>query len=119
MICWFRDGLTDAYGDPKPLGDGLGFINASACPHYDGDKRRRPAYHKAVEQGLPGGFAADDGAALHFRGTELLEVVSSRESACAYRVDRVEGQIQEVPLNVRYLGRRPHVAAESHASASA
>lgn len=106
MICWFRDGLTDSYGDLKPLRDGLGFINASACPHYDGDKKRRPSYHNAIEQGLLGGYAADDGAALHFRGTELVEVVSSREGACAYRVDLVDGRIDEVRLNTRYLGAR-------------
>src|SRR3954470_5064661 len=41
MICWFRDGLTDSYGGLAALGDGLGFIDASACPHYDGEKDRR------------------------------------------------------------------------------
>jgi peptidase E len=75
MICWFRDGLTDSFGQLRPLGDGLGFIDASACPHYDGEGRRS-AYHAAIAEGVPAGYAADDGAALHFRGTELAEVVS-------------------------------------------
>jgi peptidase E len=38
MICWFQDGLTDAFGRLGPLGDGLGFIEGSACPHYDGER---------------------------------------------------------------------------------
>jgi dipeptidase E len=104
MICWFRDGLTDSFGQLNALGDGLGFIEASACPHYDGEKERRSAYHKAIEEGVPWGYAADDGAALHFRGTELVEAVSSREKASAYRVELVNGRVEETPLKTRYLG---------------
>jgi len=104
MICWFRDGLTDSFGELRPLGDGLGFIEASACPHYDGEPERRSAYHNAIAAGLPWGYAADDGAALHFRGTELAEVVSSRDGACAYRVQLVDGRVEETRLTTRYLG---------------
>jgi dipeptidase E len=104
MICWFRDGLTDSFGELRPLGDGLGFIQASACPHYDGEQNRRLAYREAVEQGLAEGYAADDGAALRFRGTELVEAVSSREEALAYRVRLVNGQVEETRLETRYLG---------------
>jgi peptidase E len=104
MICWFRDGLTDSFGGLATLGDGLGFIKASACPHYDGEKLRRPAYRKAIKLGLHGGYAADDGAALHFRGTELVEVVTSRKHAAAYRVELVDGRVRETRLKGRYLG---------------
>jgi dipeptidase E len=104
MICWFRDGLTDSFGGLAVLGDGLGFINASACPHYDGEKDRRPAYRTAVKEGLLGGYAADDGAALHFRGTDLREVVTSRPGASAYRVELVNGRVKETRLKARYLG---------------
>jgi len=104
MICWFRDGLTDSFGQLSPLGDGLGFIDASACPHYNGEGERRSAYHKAIEEGLQAGYAADDGAALHFRGTELVEVVSSREGASAYRVELADGRVTETCLETRYLG---------------
>jgi dipeptidase E len=104
MICWFRDGLTDSYGGLAALGDGLGFIDASACPHYDGEKERRPAYRKVIKEGLLGGYAADDGAALHFRGTELFEVVTSRKGASAYRVELVDGRVRETSLKARYLG---------------
>jgi peptidase E len=103
MICWFRDGLTDSFGGLAVLGDGLGFINASACPHYDGEKDRRPAYRNAIKEGLRGGYAADDGAALHFRGTELFQVVASRPGASAYRVELVNGQVRETRLKARYL----------------
>jgi len=109
MICWFRDGLTDSYGGLAVLGDGLGFINASACPHYDGEKDRRPAYRRAIKEGLLAGYAADDGAALHFRGTELFQVVTSRKGASAYRVELVNGGVKETRLKARYLAAKSSV----------
>ena len=109
MICWFRDGLTDSFGRLRALGDGLGFIEASACPHYD-EGQRRAAYHQAIAQGLMGGYAADDGAALHFRGSKLVEVVSSRPAAAGYRVELVDGRVQETRIEARYLGATDNAA---------
>lgn len=100
-ICWFQDGLTDSFGPAlRPLGDGLGFLPGSFCPHFDGEPFRRPAYLKAVRDGaLPPGYAADDDAALLFEGTELREVVSQRDGARAYRVTAGG----EEPLEARLL----------------
>lgn len=105
MICWFRDGLTDSFGGLAPLGDGLGFIEASACPHYDGEPGRPAAYRQAISNGMIGGYAADDGAALHFHGTELVQVITSRTEAAAYRLELVHGQVQETRLPTRFLGK--------------
>ncbi|MFM1896121.1 MAG: hypothetical protein RLZZ385_1195 [Pseudomonadota bacterium] len=105
MICWFEDGLTDSFGKLDRLGDGLGFIGGSACPHYDGEKDRPDAYRKAIREGMPAGYAADDGVALHFIGTEFVEAVSSRSNASAYRVASVDGDVQETCMQTRYLGR--------------
>jgi peptidase E len=66
--------------------DGLGFLAGSACPHYDGEERRRPVYTKLVSEGFPAGIAADDGVGVHYAGTELMEVVSVRPDAAAYHV---------------------------------
>ena len=104
MICWFRDGLTDSFGTLTPLGDGLGFIEASACPHYDGEPERPAVFRKAIANGLIGGYVADDGAALHFRGKELVEAVASRKGASVYRVELVDGRVQETKLSTRFLG---------------
>ena len=106
MLCWFRGGVTDSFGGLAALNDGLGLIDATACPHYDGEGERRPTYHRLVAEGFPGGFAGDDGAALYFRGTELVEAVSSRPGAGAYRVAVADGQAVESRLDVRYLGGR-------------
>ncbi|MGW8367696.1 MAG: Type 1 glutamine amidotransferase-like domain-containing protein [Gammaproteobacteria bacterium] len=110
MICWFQDGLTDSFGSLGPLRDGLGFIEGSACPHYDGEKGRPEAFRAAISEGMPAGYAADDGAALHFIGTELTEVVTSRRKAGAYRVVLADGDVEETPLPTRYLGNESDVA---------
>jgi dipeptidase E len=104
MLCWFSGGITDSYGDLRPLNDGLGLISASACPHYDGEPQRRPTYHRAIAEGLQSGYAADDGAALHFRGTELIESVSALPQAAAYKLELAEGRVLETRLPTRFLG---------------
>ena len=79
--------------------DLLGLLPGSACPHYDGEARRRPVYTDLVSKGFPPGYAADDDAALHFLGTELHEVVAARPGASAYRVE----PSGETPLEPRLL----------------
>lgn len=88
MICWFEAGVTDSFGPQLDgMRDGLGFLPGSACPHYDGEERRRPVYQALVADGFPAGMAADDAIALHYVGTELRAVVAAREGGCAYRVE--------------------------------
>jgi len=106
MICWFQGGLTDSFGDLLAFVGGLGLLRGTACPHYDGESQRRSAFRQMIEDGAPSGYAADDGAALHFVGASLREVVSSRPTARAYRVTARRGKVVETPLPVRYLGPR-------------
>ncbi|HVA76292.1 MAG TPA: peptidase E [Candidatus Binataceae bacterium] len=109
-VCWFQDGITDSFGGGyRALGGGLGFLRGGCCPHYDGEAARRPALHRLAKRGFPPTLALDDGAAAHFVGTRLKEVVSSRPHARAFRVTASGGRVVETPLKVRYLGtsRRP------------
>ncbi|HEY2789383.1 MAG TPA: peptidase E [Gaiellales bacterium] len=103
-LCWFEAGVTDSYGPLRPLHDGLGLLPGSHCPHYDGEAERRPTYRRAIADGLPPGIAADDCCALHFSGTELVEVVASRPDACAYRVEPGPLGAVETPIAARFLG---------------
>jgi dipeptidase E len=101
MICWFEAGVTDSFGPQLDgMRDGLGFLPGSACPHYDGEERRRPVYTSLVAQGFPPGIALDDAAAARFSETELVEVVASSPTAGGYRV----GPDGEMPLETRALG---------------
>ena len=108
-LCWFDSGLTAYHHDARPY-QGLGFLPHSNAVHYEEETNRRPAYHAALRQGsLPAGYAASDGAALHFVGTDLHRVVSSRPSARAYRVQTVGDEVVELPLEATYLGERPKI----------
>jgi len=110
MLCWFQDGLTDSFGGFQPLRDGLGLLRGAACPHYDGESLRQAAFRRMIRRDGTSGYAADDGAALHFVGTRLREVVSSRPTARAYRVAVKRGKVVETTLPTRLLrkaGRSP------------
>ena len=106
-LCWFESGTTDSFGTGlAALSGGLGFVPGSHAPHYDGEPARRPHYQRLVADGiLASGYAADDGAALIFRGPDLVEVVASRPDARGYRVERdAAGDAIETALPTRYLG---------------
>ena len=105
-ICWFEGSTTDSFGPTlQPLKDGLGFLQGSFVPHYDGEAQRRPLFERCVaEAALPDGYGVDDGAALVFRGRELVECVSARPGAGAVRVvRRPDGSVESTPLEVRSL----------------
>jgi len=98
--CWFRACTTDSFGpDLEPLGDGLGLLEGSFCPHYDSEPQRRPLFHRLVGEGFPAGYGVEDGSALHFTGSELTRVVRSVPSARAYRVELGgDGAVQETAI---------------------
>ncbi|HEY4278193.1 MAG TPA: peptidase E [Conexibacter sp.] len=102
-LCWFSEAVTAFHGAPSVV-RGLGLLPYSNCVHYDGEPERREEYRRFVGDGVRPGFAADDGAALHFEHRQLRHVVSSRPRAQAYRVEPIDGEIVEAPLGARYLG---------------
>jgi peptidase E len=104
-ICWFEQGTTDSIPGDLTVLRCLGFLDGSNCPHYDGEPARRPSYRRMVAEGTIGaGYATDDGVALHYVGTELRQIVSSRPHAMAYRLERVNGTAEETPLAPTFLG---------------
>ncbi|HSU80626.1 MAG TPA: peptidase E [Candidatus Angelobacter sp.] len=103
-ICWFEEGLTDSYGDQLMPLTCLGFLPGSHSPHYDGEAERRPTYQKFIAAGqMKSGYAADDGVALHFIGTELVKAVSSRPNAKAYFVSPTNNDQLEQEIDTFYL----------------
>jgi hypothetical protein len=91
-------------GAPEPVA-GLGLLAGSLSVHLGGESERLPIYRAAVARGeLPAGCAADDGAALLFAGTELLECVASRPGARVLRFSADgAGGVSEQELPVRLL----------------
>ena len=104
-ICWFDAGTTDSYGPTiRAFTGGLGLIQGSNSPHYDGEPARRPAYHALVADGsLPAGIAVDDFCAAIYDGPTLVEVVAAHAGPAAYRVESTPDGVVETALRVRVL----------------
>ena len=96
---------------------GLGLLGGSLSVHLDGEAERLPVYRAAMADGeLPPGYAVDDGAALLYAGTRLLECVASTPGA---RVLRYEpdghGDVIETELAIRVLAEADREARRSAA----
>jgi dipeptidase E len=102
-LCWFAEGVSAFHGTPERV-RGLGLLPHANAVHYDGDRGRRAAFHRFLAAGMPGGYACEDGAALHFVGTELARVVSSRPGASAFHVRLAGRRVREKKLPAEYLG---------------
>jgi dipeptidase E len=119
LAIWREHGIDDAMrtawergivlagmsgGTPEVV-HGIGLLPGSLSVHLDGESERLPVYETAVATGaLPPGYAADDGAAVVFHGTNLAECVASRTDARVMRVTAdCAGGVTETPEPVRLL----------------
>ena len=102
-LCWFEHGVTAFHGESLPV-RGMGFLPYSNAVHYDDKPERRAAYLTAIADGMVSGYGTGDGAALHFVGTDLAEVVASRAKARAYHVSPEGAEVTETELATRFLG---------------
>jgi dipeptidase E len=110
-MCWFEGGVTCSSGTPEPMA-GLGLLEGSLTVHADGEPERLPVWLSSLRSGeLPGGWAADDGVGLLFRGDTLERVVSSRPGAGAQRVDAIAGELVRHRLDPDLLGGTPSTLA--------
>lgn len=80
-ICWYLGGPTDAFGRTlQTITNGLGFLPRGNGVHYDGEDQLRPMLHQIVANGiLPSAHATDNGVALVYDGTTLVEAVSGNQ----------------------------------------
>ena len=103
-MCWFEGGVSMSGGAPEAVA-GLGFLPGSLSVHLGGEVERLRPYRSAVANGeLAPGYAADDGAAVLFRGTRLAECVASHRGARVVRVTPDgAGGTHEKSLPVRLL----------------
>lgn len=90
-ICWFRFGNSDSRNYSNP-GDkslirvqGLDFVNALCCPHYDVERHRQAALKKMMKS-TPGVAVALENCAAIEIATDSYRIITSRHRAGAYRV---------------------------------
>jgi dipeptidase E len=102
-LCWFEQALSAFHGAPRPV-RGLGFLPYSNCVHYDAEPARRREYRRFVADGMRPGFAVEDGVALHFVGTSLERVISSRADGNAFLIEPSGKRVRETRLKASVLG---------------
>ncbi len=117
-LCWFAEALSGFHGVPRRV-EGLGLLPFSNCVHYEPGSKHGLAYHGLLRAGMRSGYAAQDGAALHFVGDELYRVVASRPAARGYRLDAVGGHVVEMQMATTYLADPPAPVVPMAASATA
>ena len=102
-LCWFSEGVSTFHGAAQRT-EGLGLLPWSNTVHYSSEPARRDALFAWLRDGMAPAYAADDGAALHFIGDEVAQVVASRPGARAYRVELRHGHVVTTQLATRFLG---------------
>jgi dipeptidase E len=103
-LCWFAEAVSSFHEGPPRRLQGLGLLPWSNAVHYREEPGRRAAFTDAISSGMAPGYGVEDGAALHFVGTELEEVVCSRPGArAAYVSTDARGQVVERELPARFL----------------
>ncbi|NAS22849.1 type 1 glutamine amidotransferase-like domain-containing protein [Herbidospora sp. NEAU-GS84] len=105
-LCWHVGGNTDSFGpELRPWAEGLGLLPYSCGVHYNSDVQRRDLLQRSVASGeLPDGYAADEGVALHYVGTEFIQAVTVDPNGYAYRIERDgEEGVKEFRIEPRRL----------------
>lgn len=103
--CWFEACVTDSIPGSLTALKCLGFLPGSCCPHYDGEKNRRPAYESLIQNGqISNGIAIDDQVAVHYIGQRLEKVVRASGSGAAYRVSKENAGVKEEKIDATFIG---------------
>jgi dipeptidase E len=87
-ICWFRYGNSDS--KLKETGKlvkvrGLNFVNLLFCPHYNEQKKRKPALKEMMKNGKGIAIALENCCAIEIVD-DKYRIISSKSSAKAYKI---------------------------------
>ena len=110
-LCWFTDALS-AYNGPPQRVEGIGMLPWSFTAHWDAEPERREEFERQLGIGMRPGYAADDGAALHFMGLSLHAVVGSRQGVAGHSLRLGPDGVEAERLEAEYLGGRFSAAPE-------
>ncbi len=98
-ICWFEKGVTDSWAHGLRVMECMEVLEGCCCPHYDGEKNRRPSVMKFIEENtISSCLAIEDGSAVHFKDNKLHTAVSFYEDKESYHVSKKDDQIIEEKL---------------------
>ena len=93
-ICWFEKGVTDSWASNLNVMDCMGFLGGCCCPHYDGEKDRKPSVEKFLNESIIDSCVAlEDGSALHYKNGKIYTAVSFFKDTNVYQVTLRNGSI--------------------------
>ena len=88
--------MTDSWAHGLRVMDCMSVLEGCCCPHYDGEKNRRPSVLKFIEQNIiPSCLAIEDGSAVHYKDNQLHTAISFYEDKNTYHVFKKNDQIIE------------------------
>ena len=86
-ICWFEKGVTDSWASNLTIMDCMGFVQGCCCPHYDGERDRKPSVENFLKDSIINScYALEVGSAIHYKYGEIYTAVSFFKEAKAYKV---------------------------------
>ena len=98
-ICWFKQGITDSWASNLSVMDCLGFLDGCCCPHYDGEKDRRPSVHAFInDEKIESCIAVEDESAIHYKDNKFYKSISFGKDKNSYIIKNDGDKIIESPL---------------------
>ena len=86
-ICWYEQGVTDSWASNLNVIDCLGFIDGCGCPHYDGERDRKPSVRSFINNNtIKSCIAIEDSAAVHYQDGKLKNALSFGDNKTAYEI---------------------------------
>ena len=103
-ICWFKNGITDSWGDQLHYLPCLDFITGTCCPHYDEEPDRIPFVNKILrEKKINNCISIEGGAALHFIDGSPFKNVSFKNNKNSFNVYLDNNKIIKDPFPILQL----------------
>ena len=73
---------------------------ACCCPHYDGEKDRRPSVHEFInDKKIESCIAVEDESAVHYKNNEFYKSISFGKDKNSYIVKNDGKKIVENPID--------------------
>lgn len=104
-VCWFKYANSDSRRFTNPKASlirvrCLGLVPALCCPHYDGERQRKPELKKMMKN-TPGVAIALDNCAAMEIVDNTYRIITSKLHASAYRVFWIKGKFHHERLLTR------------------
>ena len=98
--CWFSQILSDNSGAGLAPLAGLGWLEASLCPHYSEEPHRRLAFEALIASSeLAAGYAIDDGAGIIIENGQTLGYITARPNSAAYFIRQNNASTETMMLD--------------------